>query len=383
MEKKVLVVDDNLEVVKLIGLMLEQHGYGIIAAQSGAQALSKAQTENPDVIILDIMMPGVDGYEVCRRLRADPLTANVPILMLTAKASVGDKVAGFEAGADDYLTKPIRPADLVSRIEAVLLRSGRRQGKEPLPLRARVLGFLGAKGGVGTTTLAVNVAVALAQEVARGKQIILADLRSGAAGVALQLGLNQGGIARLVSQPLANIDLGMVGTQLQAHRTGVKVLSGQSEPSGVAAAIPRAHAEAIVQCLSAAADFVLLDLGVGLAEPNRYILPMCHQIVVTIEPQRMALTFAQTLLVEMTQSLEIPNHRIGLVMVNKAPSGATFTKDAIVGLLLRELIGIVTPAPDVAFQAGERGIPIVVMEPESLVARQFRNIAEHLAMIGI
>ena len=126
MSKKVLVVDDSLDVIKMIGLMLQHQGFEIIAAQSGAQALAKAQAENPDVIILDIMMPGVDGYEVCRRLRADPVTANTPILMFTAKTSVSDKVAGFEAGADDYLTKPIRPSDLVSRIEAVLLRSGRR-----------------------------------------------------------------------------------------------------------------------------------------------------------------------------------------------------------------------------------------------------------------
>ena len=93
----------------------------------------------------------------------------------------------------------------------------------------------------------------------------------------------------------------------------------------------------------------------------------------------MALSLAQALLVEMTQSIEVPSHKIGLVMVNKAPSGATFTKDAIAGLLLREIIGIVTPAPDVAFQSGERGIPIVMIDPASLVARQFRNVAEYLA----
>jgi pilus assembly protein CpaE len=383
MAKKVLIVDDDLDVVKMIGLMLEHEGYEIIAAQSGAQALSKAQTANPDVIILDIMMPGMDGYEVCRRLRADPITAKVPILIFTAKATVNDKVAGFEAGADDYLTKPIRPADLVSRLEAVILRSGLRPAKEPLPLRAKVWGFLGVKGGVGTTTLAVNVAVALAQEIVRGKQIILADMRSGTGAVALELGLQSGGLARLLNQPLANLDLGTVGAQLQEHKSGVKVLSGQTEPPGVAMSIPRTHAEAIVQTLGAAADYLLIDLGSGLAEPNCYILPMCHQVIVTIESQRMALTLAQSLLNEMAKSLEIPTHKTSLVMINKAPSGFSFTKDSITGLLQRELIGIVTPAPDVAFQAGERGIPMVIMEPDSLVARQFRTLAENLAMANV
>jgi DNA-binding response OmpR family regulator len=158
MATRVLVVDDDLDAVRLVGLMLERRGYGIIAAQSGAQALMKAQTENPDLIILDVMMPDMDGYEVCRRLRANPSTADIPIMMFTAKTQKNDKVAGFQAGADDYLTKPIHPEELVSRLEAVMLRASRRQ-EEAAPAGAKVFGFLGSKGGVGTTTLAVNVAV--------------------------------------------------------------------------------------------------------------------------------------------------------------------------------------------------------------------------------
>ena len=120
MNKKIMIVDDDLESLKLVGLMLQRRGYEIVAAHSGDQALSKAKIEPPDLVILDIMMPGLDGYQVCQQLRADPTTARMPVIMFTAKTLVGDKVAGFQAGADDYLTKPIHPNELVSHVEALL-----------------------------------------------------------------------------------------------------------------------------------------------------------------------------------------------------------------------------------------------------------------------
>lgn len=382
MAKKVLIVDDDLESVKLVGLMLEQHGYKIAAAQMGAQALEKAETENPDLVILDIMMPDMDGYEVCRRLRANPATVDLPIIMFTAKTRVDDKVAGFQAGADDYLTKPIHPNELVSRVEAVLLRSARRQMEEQAPVRAKVIGFLGSKGGVGTTTLAVNVAVALAQGPAKERRVVLADLRSGMATVSIQLGLQRhGALMHLLEQPVEHIDARMVDAQLEEHSTGVLALSGQVEPPGMAAPVLPAHAEAIIRHLGALADYVLLDLGVGLDETNRHVLPGCYHVVVPIEPQRPSLILAQALLDEMTQSLNLARHRISVVLINKTPSATTLAKEAVEGLLQHHLVGVITPAPDLAFQSAERGVPMVMMQPDSLVVQQIRNLAEHLTKV--
>jgi DNA-binding response OmpR family regulator len=117
---KVLIVDDEIDSLKLIGLLLESKGYQIVAAQNGERAIEKALQEPPDLVILDVMMPGMSGYEVCRRLRTNPQTATIPILMFTAKTQVMDKVIGFEAGADEYLTKPIQPAELLDRVEMLL-----------------------------------------------------------------------------------------------------------------------------------------------------------------------------------------------------------------------------------------------------------------------
>ncbi|RLC81098.1 MAG: response regulator receiver protein, partial [Chloroflexi bacterium] len=151
---KILIVDDDPKAVKLMGYILHKEGYEIIPALSGKEALEILRKEKPDLIILDIMMPEMDGYEVCRRIRANPDTAKVPVIMLTAKAMLEDKIAGFEAGADDYVTKPVLPAELTARVKVLLSRAA------PVEVtRGKLITFVGAKGGVGVTSVAVNVGV--------------------------------------------------------------------------------------------------------------------------------------------------------------------------------------------------------------------------------
>src|SRR5574338_727036 len=123
MAEKILIVDDDLDTLRLVGLMLQRQGYVISAASNGEQGLEKAIQEKPDLVLLDLMMPGMDGYEVTRRLRRNPSTASIPILLFTAKNQLDDKVMGFEAGADDYLTKPTHPSELQAHVRALLARS--------------------------------------------------------------------------------------------------------------------------------------------------------------------------------------------------------------------------------------------------------------------
>ena len=123
MADRVLLVDDDPDTLRLVSIMLQRQGYDVGAASSGTHALSMIEKEQPDLILLDVMMPDIDGFEVARRIRSNPSSANVPIIMFTAKAQVEDRVKGFEAGADDYLTKPTQPRELFAHMKAVLNRS--------------------------------------------------------------------------------------------------------------------------------------------------------------------------------------------------------------------------------------------------------------------
>ncbi len=119
--KKILIVDDQVEVRELVQVTLEIGDYQILTAENGQQAIEIAQAEHPDIILLDIMMPGsnVDGLEACRRLKADPATADITIVMLSAKGQESDLHAGKDAGADDYFTKPFSPLALIEKVEQV------------------------------------------------------------------------------------------------------------------------------------------------------------------------------------------------------------------------------------------------------------------------
>jgi DNA-binding response OmpR family regulator len=119
-QKHILVVDDNPDIVRLITLRLEQEGFATSGATSGAQALKLLEGSFPDLVLLDIVMPGLTGFEVCQQIKANPRTRNLPVVMLSARDSTGDKVHGLEQGADEYVTKPVRLAELVARVRALL-----------------------------------------------------------------------------------------------------------------------------------------------------------------------------------------------------------------------------------------------------------------------
>ncbi len=120
MNRKILVIEDDPSALRLVGYTLEQEGYQVITASDGLEGVRKARDEHPDLIILDIMLPGLDGYEVCQQLRKEPETAKLPILMLSAKAREIDKDTGLKIGADDYLTKPADPSTIVAKVKDLL-----------------------------------------------------------------------------------------------------------------------------------------------------------------------------------------------------------------------------------------------------------------------
>jgi len=127
MAPRILMVDDEKDIVDLVAYNLEKEGYETLKALDGEKALQLVRTKTPDLVVLDLMLPGIQGLEVCKRIRKDPETASIPIIMLTAKGAEIDKIVGLEVGADDYITKPFSVKELLARIKAVLRRSEARR----------------------------------------------------------------------------------------------------------------------------------------------------------------------------------------------------------------------------------------------------------------
>jgi len=130
MKEKILIVEDEKDIVKMLEYNLKKEGYRTFSVHDGEDAIDSANRERPDLILLDLMLPEMDGFEVCKALKKESKTASIPIIMLTAKSQESDKVVGLELGADDYVTKPFSPRELIARIKAVLRRM---KEKDKLP----------------------------------------------------------------------------------------------------------------------------------------------------------------------------------------------------------------------------------------------------------
>ena len=375
MAEKILIVDDDLDTLKLVGLILQRHGYQIAAANGGLQALNKAATERPDIILLDLMMPDLDGYEVTRRIRSNASLAHIPIIMFTAKTMLDDKVAGFEAGADDYLTKPAHPSELVAHVKALLARSQTTRAKTAQLELGRIVSFIGAKGGVGASTVALNFAAASAQT---GQDVILADLHSGSGSIGLMLGMTaKQSLSALLTKPVSDLDQRTISDQLTAHPSGLRVLAATAEPSEVQLTNNATQVETVVKTMAQMSKVLVLDLGTGMAEATRRVASLSDLLIVVSEPTRLSLLQTKALVASLTM-LGLPAARIEIIMVNRSPSTLQISWQQAEQLLGNKIAAIITPAPELAYQSVEAGTPIVLLRADSLTADQLRKMTRQL-----
>jgi DNA-binding response OmpR family regulator len=373
--RKILIADDDVDALRLVGLMLERQGYEIIAAATGSQALQKTIETQPDVVILDVMMPDMDGYEVTARLRNHPATEVIPILLFTAKAGVNDKIAGFQAGADDYLTKPIHPRELTTRIEGLLQR--KRRDAEALTY-GHIVGFLPSKGGLGTSTLTLNTAIEL-KRMHEDKSVALVELQEGSGTIAAQMGFaNQNrGLPALLAQPLSALTRDSLTREIVSHRSGVRALLSSPRPAGIGPQFSKDYTRTILRYLNAEYDYLLLDLAPRLNDAYLEAIRHCRDIILTVEANRICLDLAQ----RMIRALEmhgIESQKVRTVLLHRVPASGVVSQHQIEQALNREMIAGIPPVPDLAYDSIENGKPMVEMQPHSLVTRQIRRIVQSI-----
>jgi pilus assembly protein CpaE len=308
-------------------------------------------------------MPDMDGYEVCRQVRADPRTARLPIVMLTARAQMESQVEAFRAGADDYITKPVRTAELIARLQAVMEHS-----TSPLEQKAgQVVSVLGAKGGVGATTLAVNLALALSAH----SRTILADLETSGAA-AIHLGLDPiYGLRDLLIREVDEIDARSVEALLTPHPSGLRLLAAADEP------VDPLRAGVVLNHLLAMCDVCLFDLGTGLGQTARAIAQRSNHFIIVLDSDRVALAQANRMIHSLTEA-RLPQEALKLVWVNRPGTPVEMAQAAIRAVLGHNPTTIIEPAAQEFYQALEQSTPLVIGQPNHPAALKMRALAASL-----
>ena len=378
MSEKILIIDDDVDTLRLVGLMLQRQGYQITAATNGEQGLEKAFEERPDVILLDIMMPDMDGYEVTRRLRKNPVSQTTPILLFTAKTQLDDKVAGFEAGADDYLTKPTHPAELQAHIRALLARTHPKKPEEmDTALReqhGRVIGVLSARGGLGVSTLSCNLAGAFYTRT--HGDVILAELTPGQGTLGMDLGTaSMGGLNELLCGKPVEVTREKVDSLLIAHGSGLRLLLASENPRDVHLINQVDTYPAIVRALASLARFVVLDLGAGLPPFVEKILPLCTDRIIVVEGTPNSIAQSK-LLIEEVVELNIDPTAITVVLNNRIRTEAQVPWMEVQQALGHSVAGTLTPAPEMLMAAMRLHTPAILSQPTNLTSQQILKVAD-------
>lgn len=381
MPEKILVVDDDVDTLRLVGLMLQRQGYAIVAASNGRQALTMATAELPDLIILDVMMPDMDGYEVTKQLRANPQTAGIPIIMFTAKSQIDDKVSGFESGADDYLTKPTQPRELFAHVKALLARSSKTRASAPAapaePARPAVergytIGVLAAKGGLGVTTLTLNLALALRAKSRKG--VVVGEYRPGMGTMGLELGfVRPDGLRKVLEMNPSELTTREVEQHLLTHSSNVQFLLASYEPQESKYILNPERFESLTRSLAYMGRYTLLDLGTSITPINEKVLPLCNEVIIVVEPAPNTVKQTRELLQSLA-SMGFGQGRLRIVLINRTRSDVQMSWTQVQEELGQNLAVIITPAPEALYQAALRGTPLMLLQPEGLTAQQIGKL---------
>ena len=313
MPARILVADDDPVLQRLLLHTLKLEGYDVVTASDGNQTLEAVTRDRPDLVILDVMMPGYNGFELCQMLRQRPDTLTLPIIMLSGLSDVQEKVSGLRAGADEYLTKPIDLRELNARVEALLKRN-RVLRQSSAPRNGRLLTVIGAKGGVGTTTIVLNLAALLAKS---GKQVIAAELRPdyGTFNVQLRTTNVAHTLAELLALEPAAISEPLVTGHLMSTAFGPRILFGPQKPEETVE-LDAAHAGAIIGRLVTQADYIVADLPAVAGPAHATVVKSSSMVLLLLEPEVAAVAAAGVRLRQL-EAWGATSSMIKLMVVNR------------------------------------------------------------------
>ncbi len=372
---RILVVDDTKLITKMIHDKLASAGYDVAEAYDGPDALKKLKIFVPDLIILDVMLPGIDGYQVARSIRQDPQHVRTPIIMLTAKSGIAEKIAGFEAGADDYLTKPFDPTELELRTRALIARAQVTRTEETPAPSGQVIAVFSLRGGCGTTTIAVNLATGLAQLFEQ--EVPLVDLSLEASGASIMLDvLPRSTLSHLAKEESAALDISLIKEYLVRHSSGVRLLAAPATPA-LAESVTPDLVNQILSTLRAHYSHVVVDSSHNLSESNLAALDIADVILLIVPPDLVSLK-AATGALETFASLSYPDDRIAIVINWIFPRRGLPQKE-IEAALARPILATLPYEADAVVRSINEGVPLILGQPTLALSQGIEALAYQLA----
>lgn len=371
---RVLLIDDEPFYFKLIRGALKAADYELEYAKSGGEGLAKIPSFDPEMLIVDLKLPEMDGFEILERLRRDPKFSHTPVIVITAKDELSEKLKAFELGADDYLVKPFQPEELVARM-GILARRGRAiqmARKEATEKEAStVLAVHSLRGGLGCSSLVVNLGLALHK--LWGKQTLLVDGVLTAGQVALMLNAKPTTTwETLVGVELENLDDAVVGDLVRLDNSGVYYIASPGYPIA-ADTFSNDLLQLLMEKLKSKNNFIVIDTSHDFSDMTIQMLSMSSNILVVMAPEMGSLRTAMSAL-EIYDRLEISLENVKIVLNNNSPSPAI--RQAQLEKVLKRPVDFVLP-----YEAGEVsralnfGKPFILENPDLPLCLQLEKMA--------
>ena len=383
---RIMIVDDDTSLLDMLEIILQRDGYTVLQADGGFKALQLAAEQKPDLIIIDMMMPDLDGIDTVRQLRAMPAIRNTPVIMLSALGTSKDKIRGLEAGVDDYVAKPTEPKELMLRVKVVLSRAN-------LTI-TRTIAVIGAKGGVGTSTVAANTAIALTQQ---GKSTVLMDMRPHNGVLHYHFKLSSDNTThRLLKTDPAAIKRQEIQHAIVTHKSGLRLLLPPTTYHQDT--LTPKHVEAILEGLSTNANYIILDLPASPNPAVRRALELSDQVLLVTGPDTLSVLCAQRQ-VEYLKAWNVYS-RTDAIIVNRVRTGVSALSQIEIEIRLgmrseeergynweqetdvngktfrQGVISTIPSAPEILHEAVKEQVPYVLIEPGAHASHAMLDIGD-------
>ncbi len=369
MAAHILVVDDNELNLKLATRVLEKDGYQISTALNGIEALNLANAKPPDLAILDVMMPDMDGYELCARLRENPKMKHMPIIILTALSSVEDRLKAFDVGADDFLSKPFIPAELLARVKVSLRHlETRAVHQEHFAYKVAVFSL---RGGVGVSTLATNLAAGMTQ--LWGEESVLADMAffNGQSALMFDLPMRNtwGDLANIPSE---EIDGEILEQIMLRHGGGTRVLAAPRSAVN-ADMISDDKVRRVIELLENRYPYLIFDLPHDFSPTTLATLDAADKILLVLAPELASVRSAGMAL-SVFEELGYPDDKIELVL-NWNFQSQGLPRGEIETALKRKIQIVIPYVADSIVTAITMGKPPIITAPETPLGALLEDLA--------